>query len=292
MLAFAGNSVLTRLALADKAIDPGIFVLLRLGSGAAVLLLLIGWQKSFGSLWGPKRISGTLALSLYMLGFSYAYIKLDTGVGALILFGVVQIAMFGAAVIVREPVPQHRVAGAGIAFGGLCILLFPTAAVALDPWAVCLMVVAGLGWGGYSIVGRSAGPSLPATAASFALALPLCAGVVWMFMPAAPVLTTYGALLAVLSGTFTSAMGYGLWPVVLDFAPNLCLCCFGFAISGASIGNGRGHGVFRRSTDNEICHCLRSGAEWNCAFFGRSPFAAEPITPFAWPSNTALVCLY
>ena len=211
MLAFAGNSVLTRLALADKAIDPGSFVLLRLGSGAAVLLLLIGWQKSFGSLWGPKRISGTLALSFYMLGFSYAYIKLDTGVGALILFGVVQIAMFGAAVIVREPVPQHRVAGAGIAFGGLCILLFPTAAVALDPWAVCLMVVAGLGWGGYSIVGRSAGPSLPATAASFALALPLCAGVVWMFMPAAPVLTTYGALLAVLSETLTSAMAYGLW---------------------------------------------------------------------------------
>ena len=215
MLAFTGNSVLTRLALADKAIDPGIFVLLRLGSGAAVLLLLIGWQKSFGALWGPKRISGTLALSFYMLGFSYAYIKLDTGVGALILFGVVQIAMFGAAVIVREPVPQHRVAGAGIAFGGLCILLFPTAAVALDPWAVCLMVVAGLGWGGYSIVGRSAGPSLPATAASFALALPLCAGVVWMFMPAAPVLTTYGALLAVLSGTLTSAMGYGLWYWIL-----------------------------------------------------------------------------
>ena len=60
--------------------------------------------------------------------------------------------MFGAAVIAREPVPQHRVAGASIAFGGLCILLFPTAAVALDPWAVCLMVVAGLGWGGYSIV--------------------------------------------------------------------------------------------------------------------------------------------
>ena len=215
MLAFAGNSVLTRLALADKAIDPGIFVLLRLGSGAAVLLLLIGWQKSFGALWSPKRISGTLALSFYMLEFLYAYIKLDTGVGALILFSVVQIAMFGAAVIAREPVPQHRAVGAGIAFGGLCTLLFPTAAVVLDPWAVCLMVVAGLGWGGYSIVGRSAGPGLPATAASFALALPLCAGVVWMFMPAAPVLTTYGALLAVLSGTLTSAMGYGLWYWIL-----------------------------------------------------------------------------
>ena len=72
----------------------------------------------------------------------------------------------------------------------------------------------GLG-GGYSIVGRSAGSSLPATAASFALALPLCAGVVWMFMPAAPVLTTYGALLAVLSGTLTSAMGYGVWYWIL-----------------------------------------------------------------------------
>ena len=69
--------------------------------------------------------------------------------------------------------------------------------------------------GGYSIVGRSAGACLPATVASFALALPLCTGVVWMFMPAAPVLTAYGALLAVLSGTLISAMGYGLWYWIL-----------------------------------------------------------------------------
>ena len=215
MLAFAGNSILTRLAFAETAIDPGYFVLLRLGSGAAVLVLLTARQKSVGSLRGPKRLSSTLGLSFYMLGFSYAYTKLDTGVGALILFGVVQIAMFGAAVFAKEQLPLYRVTGASIAFGGLCYLLAPTASVIMDPLAVCLMVLAGLGWGWYSLVGRNAGPSLPATAASFALSLPLCAAVVWFSTSATPVITSYGVMLALLSGAVTSAMGYALWYWIL-----------------------------------------------------------------------------
>ena len=89
MLAFAGNSILTLLAFAETAIDPGYFELLRLGSGAVVLVLLTARQKGVGSLREPKRLSSTLGLSFYMLGFSYAYSKLDTGIGALILFGVV-----------------------------------------------------------------------------------------------------------------------------------------------------------------------------------------------------------
>ena len=100
-----------------------------------------------------------MALSFYMLGFSYAYTKLETGAGALILFGVVQIVMFGVAVFTREPLPRYRVIGASIAFGGLCYLLVPTASLAMDPFAVGLMVLAGLGWGGYSIFGRNAGPA-------------------------------------------------------------------------------------------------------------------------------------
>ena len=101
MLAFAGNSVLTRLALAETAIDPGAFVLLRLASGAAVLVFLTARKNSLSALRGPKRLSAALALSFYMLGFSYAYTKLETGAGALILFGVVQIVMFGVAVFTR-----------------------------------------------------------------------------------------------------------------------------------------------------------------------------------------------
>ena len=215
MLAFAGNSVLTRLALAETAIDPGAFVLLRLASGAAVLVFLTARKNSLSALRGPKRLSAALALSFYMLGFSYAYTKLETGAGALILFGVVQIVMFGVAVFTREPLPRYRVIGASIAFGGLCYLLVPTASLAMDPFAVGLMVLAGLGWGGYSIFGRNAGPSLPATAASFALSLPLCAVVVWFSTSAPPVITPYGVMLALLSGAVTSAMGYALWYWIL-----------------------------------------------------------------------------
>tara|TARA_B100000780_G_scaffold208894_1_gene148990 strand:+ start:941 stop:1441 length:501 start_codon:yes stop_codon:yes gene_type:complete len=107
------------------------------------------------------------------------------------------------------------VIGASIAFGGLCYLLVPTASLAMDPFAVGLMVLAGLGWGGYSIFGRNAGPSLPATAASFALSLPLCAAVVWFSTSAPPVITPYGVMLALLSGAVTSAMGYALWYWIL-----------------------------------------------------------------------------
>jgi drug/metabolite transporter (DMT)-like permease len=216
MLAFAGNSVLTRLALAEMAIDAGSFALLRLASGAVILLALTAQQNRLKDLQGPNRVGGMLALSLYMIGFSYAYTKLDTGAGALVLFGVVQIAMFGAAVFAKERLPRHRVLGALIAFAGLCYLLWPQGGQPMDPVAVMAMVLAGLGWGGYSVIGRTAGPALPATAASFALALPLFGLFLWFFpLVSEPLFTPFGVLLAVLSGALTSALGYALWYRVL-----------------------------------------------------------------------------
>ena len=114
-------------------------------------------------------------------------------------------------VFAKEQLPLYRVTGASIAFGGLCYLLAPTASVIMDPLAVCLMVLAGLGWGWYSLVGRNVGPGLPATAASFALYLPLYPAVVWFSTSATPVITSYGVMLALLSGAVTSAMRYALW---------------------------------------------------------------------------------
>jgi drug/metabolite transporter (DMT)-like permease len=146
MLAFAGNSVLTRLALAEMAIDAGSFALLLLASGAVILLALTAQQNRLKDLQGPNRVGGMLALSLYMIGFFYAYTKLDTGAGALVLFGVVKIAMFGAAVFAKKRLPRHRVLGALIAFAGLCYLLWPQGEQPMDPVAVMAMVLAGLGW--------------------------------------------------------------------------------------------------------------------------------------------------
>ena len=124
--------------------------------------------------------------------------------------------MFGAAVFAKERLPLHRVLGALIAFAGLCYLLWPQGGQPMDPVAVLAMVLAGLGWGGYSVIGRTAGPALPATAASFALALPLCGLVLWFFpLVPEPLFTPFGVLLAVLSGALTSALGYALWYRVL-----------------------------------------------------------------------------
>ena len=47
----------------------------------------------------------------------------------------------------------------------------------MDPVAVIaifLVGLVGLVWVGYSVIGRTAGPLLPATASNFALALQLC----------------------------------------------------------------------------------------------------------------------
>ena len=82
--------------------------------------------------------------------------------------------MFGAAVFAKERLPLHRVLGALIAFAGLCYLLWPQGGQPMDPVAVIAIFLAGLGWVGYSVIGRTAGPSLPATASNFALALQLC----------------------------------------------------------------------------------------------------------------------
>jgi drug/metabolite transporter (DMT)-like permease len=217
MVAFAANSVLNRLALADGQIGPLVFAFYRVGSGAAVLALLVLVRDRRFSLAGPYRAAGVLSLTLYMVAFSTAYVALDAGVGALILFGGVQVTMFAGAVLAREPVPALRWAGAGLAFAGLVWLLWPDGAVRVPVLHALIMVAAALGWGIYSLAGRKSGEPLRATAANFVLAVPIC----WLVLALAPVSpdavppTARGIGLAVVSGVVTSALGYALWYTVL-----------------------------------------------------------------------------
>ena len=154
----------------------------------------------------------TLSLALYVLGFSFAYVTLDTGLGALLLFGGVQITMFVGALVLRESIPPIRWIGAGIAFAGLAWILWPAGRSAPDPLGAALMLAAALGWGLYSLIGRKARAPLDATAWSFALALPAGLVAAW----AAPgSLDWAGVGLAVASGALTSGLGYALWYAVL-----------------------------------------------------------------------------
>ncbi|WP_439109257.1 DMT family transporter [Lentibacter sp.] len=214
MLAFAANSVLNRLALVDGAAGAASFAALRLLSGAVVLALLLVWRGQVS--WRPDTAVGPLALLAYVLGFSFAYVSLDAGFGALILFGGVQVTMFAGALWRAEAVPPLRWAGALLAFAGLVFLMWPSGALSVPLAGAGLMLVAAVGWGVYSLLGAGARDPLAATARNFVWATPLAllmAAVFWDGM------STIGAVLAVVSGAVTSGLGYALWYKVLPSIP-------------------------------------------------------------------------
>ena len=221
MVAFAANSVLNRMALASGGIDAASFGALRLLAGAVMLGLLIAMRGNLRR--GIRRggVVPVLALFAYMFGFSFAYRALDAGLGALILFGVVQITMFAGAVAEREPMPRRRWIGAAVAFGGLAWLLWPgQGGGVVDPVAGALMILAGVGWGLYSLSGRGQADPLSATFANFLKAVPLGLGVFWLLGPVdVSSITGQGIVLALVSGAVTSGLGYALWYRVLPALP-------------------------------------------------------------------------
>jgi len=219
MIAFAANSVLNRLALVDGVMGPAGFATIRLIAGA-VTLSALKWasQKRARPPMRPpmrpglKGAIGAGSLALYMLGFSFAYVSLPAGVGALILFGGVQVTMFTGAVVLRETVPVQRAWGGALAFGGLVWLLWPSGGAAPPLVGSLLMATAALGWGVYSLLGRGVGDALASSSLNFVLAIPLGL-LVYTILP--DQITTYGAFLAILSGGVTSGMGYALWYHIL-----------------------------------------------------------------------------
>jgi drug/metabolite transporter (DMT)-like permease len=213
MIAFAANSLLNRQAVGTGGMDPSSFALIRVVAGAAVLATLASLRA------GPRStassagvVSGVVGLTLYLAGFSLAYISLDAGTGALILFGTVQITMFTGAALRGQALSAARAAGAALAFAGLLILLWP-GDTPVAVWPVLAMVSAGLGWGIYSLAGSGVANPLGRTALNFAFATPLIA-LLWWAMGAA-VLTGPGLWLAVVSGAVTSGLGYALWYAIL-----------------------------------------------------------------------------
>ncbi len=202
LVAFAGNSLLCRLALRDGAIDPASFTAVRLGAGALVLLPLVRG----GGAWSWR---GALALLVYALGFSLAYVSLDAGTGALLLFGLVQITMLGAGLRAGERLGGLQLVGTAAAVAGVVVLVAPGVS-APDPRGALLMAAAGVAWGVYSLLGRGVARPAAATARAFLLAAPVSL----LALPLAPgalFVEPRGALLAGISGAVTSGLGYVVW---------------------------------------------------------------------------------
>ncbi len=216
MTAFAANSVLNRAAVGNFGMDAMSFGVVRLVSGALALGVLVALQKRGFALGGVGRGIAVGGLLAYIFGFSLAYRGLDAGLGALILFGVVQITMFGGAVAVREEMPRTRWLGAGLALAGLIWLLAPGAGGAVSVRHAAAMALAGLGWGIYSLQGRKEADATQATAMNFILAAPVAAVLAWVLSGQVVATSAWqGTALAVISGVITSGLGYALWYAIL-----------------------------------------------------------------------------
>lgn len=211
MLAFAGNSVLCRLALRDTAIDPASFTSLRLISGAAVLWLLLRSRSQRGEAGGSW--GSAIALFIYAAAFSWAYIQLDAASGALLLFAAVQVSMLGIGLLRGERLSAAQTAGFALALVGLAALLAPGASAPPVLPAIS-MLSAGVAWGLYSLRGRGAADPLAATAGNFARAVPLTLILSLITLPWLMV-DLGGALYALASGALTSGLGYAIWYAAL-----------------------------------------------------------------------------
>ena len=212
LLAFAGNSVLGRLALGEAAIDPASYTAVRLVSGALTLWLITVAIGRRGSGSGGSWTAGAL-LFLYAISFSFAYVSLSTGTGALILFAAVQFTMIVAGLRSGEKPLFIEWLGLSIAVAGLVYLVFPGIA-APSLGGSLLMAGAGIAWGGYSLLGRRVGSPIEATADNFLRTVPFVLAAALLQWPSVSV-SSMGLLWAALSGTITSGLGYVIWYAAL-----------------------------------------------------------------------------
>jgi drug/metabolite transporter (DMT)-like permease len=211
MLAFAANSLLCRFALQQDRIDPASFGAVRLAAGALALACVMRAGRQGQGAGGDWRSAALLFA--YVALFSFAYVSLAAGTGALILFGAVQLTMLGVGLLRGERFAPAGWCGLALAAGGLAVLLLPGAAAPSLGGAV-LMAGAGIAWGGYSLRGRGVRDPLAATAAAFLRAAPIGILLALAFASRAHA-DARGIGLAIASGALTSGLGYVAWYAAL-----------------------------------------------------------------------------
>jgi drug/metabolite transporter (DMT)-like permease len=228
MIAFAGNSLLCRLALKDTHIDAASFTSIRIVSGALALWLIVrmhrGYRRSWRlgalptSMWGGAHGTGgswpsAFALFAYAACFSFAYINLPAATGALLLFGAVQATMIGYGLWAGERLRILQTLGLLCASGGLVGLMLP--GISAPPiFSSMLMLSAGIAWGVYSLRGKGVADPTGATMGNFLRAAPIAIALSVMALPSMS-LDRNGVCYAIASGALTSGVGYAIWYTAL-----------------------------------------------------------------------------
>ncbi|HZQ00131.1 MAG TPA: DMT family transporter [Reyranella sp.] len=211
MLAFAGNSLLCRIALRDTAIDAASFTAIRIASGALILIVILAARRTRPTAGGSWPMAAMLFA--YAAFFSFAYRDLTAATGALLLFGAVQLSMLGWALLSGERLRSLQIGGLVIAIGGLVYLLLP--GLAAPPLlAAALMIGAGIAWAAYSVLGKKAGEPIASTGGNFVRAVAFAAAL-GVAASSQGSLDKMGIAYAVLSGAVTSGLGYVLWYAAL-----------------------------------------------------------------------------
>lgn len=215
MIAFAANSVLCRFALAQNQIDPMSFSTLRVLSGVLVLSLLFVIAKRNSNIPIPLNweLKNGFYLAVYIVGFSLAYVKIDAGVGALLLFGTVQFTMVMYGLCHGEKINFKRALGLVLALVGIGVLLLPGANAPSVVYSM-LMVISGIAWAAYSLSGKNSPHPLSSTFSNFVLAVPFVVMAGFLFAQDIHI-NLQGFMLAVVSGGLASSAAYVLWYSIL-----------------------------------------------------------------------------
>lgn len=213
LLAFAANSILCKAALGTHSIDAASFTSIRLFSGIVILVVLSLAMRGPNTSTSKGSWEGALALFIYASCFSFAYLTLDTGVGALILFGAVQLTIIISSIFLGNRLHALEWGGIITSFTGFFYLVLPTLSTP-SLWGFILMTLSGIAWGGYTLLGKSSKNPLTDTTYNFVRTLPLL--ILLLLFSLQNIEASFeGIILAIISGSIASGVGYTIWYIAL-----------------------------------------------------------------------------
>ncbi len=214
LLFLSANSILCRMAISTQNIDAFSFTILRIFSGAILLLIIYFYKNKTLNFDMKKNWLSSFMLFLYAICFSYSYINMFAGIGTLILFAIVQLSMILIAIFYKESFSINKILGITVAFAGLVYLLYPKEDFSISFFHAFLMIISGIAWAIYTVIGKSSTNALLNTTDNFFKASIFVVLFTIFFIDSLK-LDFYTSILAISSGVITSALGYLIWYEIL-----------------------------------------------------------------------------